>query len=147
MAIDGIGTLGVVGAGQMGGGIAQVAAQGGYRVLLADASEELAQAGIQRIGKFLSRAASKGRITEDDVSEAMGRITPTSDLTSFSEVDFVVEAVSENFGLKASIFETIDGVAKPGAILASNTSSISITKLAAVTSRPEEFIGMHFMNP
>jgi len=147
MGLDSIETLGIVGAGQMGGGIAQVAAQAGYRVLLADASEEQAEAGISRIGKFLSRAAAKGRISEADVSAALGRITPTADLTSFSEVDFVVEAVSENFELKASIFETIDGVAKQGAILASNTSSISITKLAARTSRPEDFIGMHFMNP
>jgi len=147
MSIESIATLGIVGAGQMGGGIAQVAAQGGYRVLLADASVDLAEAGRQRIRKFLDRAVAKGRIPEEEAAAALERITPTADLSSFAEVDFVVEAVSENFELKASIFETIDGVAKPGAILASNTSSISITKLAARTSRPEDFIGMHFMNP
>jgi 3-hydroxybutyryl-CoA dehydrogenase len=147
MTVDGIRSLGVLGAGQMGGGIAQVAAQSGYVVLLADMDREHAEKGRAAIGKRLRGAVQKGKLQQADADAAMERLRPVDGIAAFSEADFVVEAVAENEGLKARIFKEIDGIAKPDAILASNTSSISITKLAAATSRPERFIGMHFMNP
>ena len=147
MTVQGISTLGVVGAGQMGGGIAQVAAQAGYRVLLADVSEEAAAGGKARIGKQLARSVSKERITQAQADSTLGLIVPVGDLDAFAEVDFAVEAVSENPKLKNAIFDRLDAVVPAGKILASNTSSISITALAAKTSRPDRFIGMHFMNP
>jgi 3-hydroxybutyryl-CoA dehydrogenase len=147
MAAAGIENIGVVGSGQMGAGIAQVAAQVGYRVVLSDVSDEVAEAGKAGIGKRLDRSVSKGRISAEDAQETLARITASGSMESFSDCDLIVEAVSENFALKKGIFEKLDAIAKPDAILASNTSSISITKLAAVTSRPEQFIGMHFMNP
>lgn len=147
MTIEGIQVVGVVGAGQMGGGIAQVAAQAGYRVLLADVSEEVAAGGKAKIGKFLARSVSKGRMAQADADAALALITPVGDISTFAEADFAVEAVSENPALKAKIFAGIDAVLPEGKILASNTSSISITALGAKTSRPERFIGMHFMNP
>jgi len=131
----------------MGGGIAQVAAQSGCTVLLADISEERAAGGKAKIGKFLARSVSKGRMSAEDADAALARITPTGDLAAFGEADFIVEAATENLDLKLQLFEKLDAVARPGTILASNTSSISITRLASVTSRPEQFIGMHFMNP
>ncbi len=147
MSIDSVKTIGVLGAGQMGGGIAQVAAQAGYSVLLADISEERAEAGKAKITKFLGRSVSKGRMTQDDADAALGRITPTGELAAFGEVDIAIEAATENLDLKLKLFESLDAVVPEGRILASNTSSISITKLASVTSRPGRFIGMHFMNP
>jgi 3-hydroxybutyryl-CoA dehydrogenase len=147
MALDGLKSIGVVGSGQMGAGIAQVAAQVGYKVVLSDVSDEVAEGGKAGIGKRLDRAVAKGRTSAEDAQETLARITASGSMESFADCDLIVEAVSENFALKKTIFEKLDAIAKPGAILASNTSSISITKLAAVTSRPEKFIGMHFMNP
>jgi 3-hydroxybutyryl-CoA dehydrogenase len=147
MTVEGVRVVGVVGAGQMGGGIAQVAAQAGYRVLLADVNEEVASRGRAAIGKQLARAVSKGRMEQAAADATLDRIVPVGSVSTFAEADFAVEAVSESVALKERIFADIDAVLPEGRILASNTSSISITALAAKTSRPERFIGMHFMNP
>jgi 3-hydroxybutyryl-CoA dehydrogenase len=147
MSVDGISTIGVVGSGQMGAGIAQVASQAGYEVLLADVSAEVAEKARAGVQARLTRGVSKGRLSQDDADAAMARLRATGDMGSFADCDLVVEAVSESLQLKLSIFEQLDQIAKPSAILASNTSSISITRLAAGTGRPEQFIGMHFMNP
>ena len=140
-------TLGVVGAGQMGAGIAQVAAQSGLHVVLADISDEAAEAGKAKITKFLTRAVAKGRATQEDADAALGRISTAGSMNALAEADFVVEAATENVALKLRIFEQLDSVVPAGVILATNTSSISITKIAAATARPELVIGMHFMNP
>lgn len=142
-----IGTIGVIGAGQMGGGIAQVAAASGHAVLLSDASVELAQKGKDKIGKALARLVEKGKIDGAARDALLDRITPVGSPADFGPVDLAVEAATENLELKLKIFQTADQAMRPGAILASNTSSISITKLAAATSRPELVVGMHFMNP
>jgi len=140
-------TIGVVGAGQMGAGIANVAAAVGIRVLLADADLSRAEAGRAGILKRYARAVTKGRMSQEDADAAAERITAVADLTGMASADLVVEAVSENEGLKDKIFRQLDEVCGPNAILASNTSSIPITRMGAKTSRPDRFIGMHFMNP
>ena len=140
-------TLGVVGGGQMGSGIAHVAAAAGLTVTLVDVEErfrEKARAGIE---KNLEREVAKGKRTADDKAAALGRIATTTRLESLAGVDAVVEAIVEDEAVKKELFRKLDAACKPGAILASNTSSISITRLAAATRRPEAFIGMHFMNP
>lgn len=139
--------IGVIGAGQMGAGIAQVAATTGIRVLLADAAIERAQGGIAGIRKRLDREVEKERLTAADRESALGRLEAVSDLEAMAQADLVVEAVNEDEGLKARIFGDLDRICRPDAILASNTSSISITRIAARTKRPEQVIGMHFMNP
>ena len=139
--------IGVIGAGQMGSGIGQVAAQAGLQVILRDVSVDLVDNAVQGIGRRLDRLVQKGKLTDDDRSTAISRIQGTTDLESLQEADFIIEAATENEALKKKIFVELDGVAKDGAILATNTSSISITRLAAATTRPEAFIGMHFMNP
>lgn len=146
MSIEDIKTIGVLGAGQMGAGIAHVAALAGFRVLLADVTEERAEGGRAGIAKRLDRNVAKGRMTQEDRDAAVDRITACT-IDAFSEADFAVEAASENVDLKLELFRKLDAVVPAGAILASNTSSISITKIGAVTSRPEQVIGMHFMNP
>ena len=145
--LEQIKTVGVVGAGQMGGGIAQVAATAGYQVLLADASVEHAQKGLAAIDKSLSRLVKKEKITGDTKSEILSRIKPVGSLKDLAPSDIAVEAAPEKESIKAEIFKALDEATKPHAILASNTSSISITKIGAVTKRPEQVIGMHFMNP
>ena len=147
MTIQKIETVGILGAGQMGGGIAQIASLAGYRVLLSDVSEERATGGRAAIGKLLARAVSKGRMTQDGADTAMGLVVPVGGLGAFAEADFVVEAATENVDLKLKLFAEIDRVVPAGVILASNTSSISITKIGAMTGRPTQVIGMHFMNP
>ena len=147
MATPGITTLGVIGAGQMGGGIARIAAERGYRVLLADINLEAAQSGKDSIQSSLARGVSKGKVTQDHVDQTLARLVPVAALEDLSDADFVVEAASENVDLKLSIFEKLDSICGEGVILASNTSSISITRIGAATSRPEQVIGMHFMNP
>lgn len=147
MAIDGIGGFGVIGAGQMGQGIAQVAAAAGYTVQLSDIDEATAQKGKARIQQGLGRDVEKGRMTAADAEALLARITPIGSMSGFATSDIVVEAATENVDLKLKILGAADVAMKAGAILASNTSSISITKLAAATSRPELVIGMHFMNP
>jgi len=137
----------VLGAGQMGGGIAQVAAQGGYAVLLADVDLARAEAGKTAIAKQLGRLVEKGKIDGDARDAILGRITPVPDVGAFSAADFCVEAATENIELKKQLFRRLDAALEPGVILATNTSSISITLLGAETSRPAEVIGMHFMNP
>lgn len=143
----GITTIGVLGAGQMGSGIAQVAAAAGYTVLLADVSQELAEKGRGKIAAILGRQVDRGRMTAEDRDALVGRIRALGGVSEFSTCDLVIEAATENVELKAKLFRSCDEAMKPGAILATNTSSISVTKLAAETKRPERVIGMHFMNP
>lgn len=140
-------TIGVIGAGQMGRGIAQVAAQSGLDVVLLDANLEMAQKSTERLGRALDRLVAKEKISEDDKAAALARITPCSDFKDLGGCDFVVEAAPEREEIKIDIFSKLSKVTKPEAILASNTSSISITKIGASTDRPEKVIGMHFMNP
>ena len=137
----------VIGAGQMGSGIAQVCAQAGLNVKLNDMKQEAYDRGIGTITKNLSRNVEKGRMTEEEKTGVLGRITPSLDLKDAHDVDIVIEAAVENMAIKHSIFKTLDEVAPQHAILATNTSSLPITEIAAVTNRPEQVIGMHFMNP
>jgi 3-hydroxybutyryl-CoA dehydrogenase len=139
--------FGVVGAGQMGNGIAHVAAASGLQVIMNDIKQEFVDKGLNTIAKNLDRSVSKGKTTEQEKAEILGRIKGSTSLADFKDADFVVEAVIENFELKKTVFQTLDEVLPPDGILASNTSSISITKLASCTKRPAQFIGMHFMNP
>lgn len=140
-------SIGVLGAGQMGAGIAQVAAQNGYEVLLADVSQERADVGRNGIGKQLTRLVEKGKLAADARDAAFARVTAVVGAAGLAPADFLVEAATENIDLKLKLFIELDRAARPGVILASNTSSISITKLAAATSRPDHVVGMHFMNP
>ena len=137
----------VIGAGQMGAGIAQVCAQAGFDVKLNDMKEEFFQRGLNTITKNLSRNVEKGRMTEETKSQVLSRITKSLDLNDASDVDLVIEAAVENMEIKQSIFKQLDEITPKHAILASNTSSLPITEIAAATSRPEQVIGMHFMNP
>ncbi|MES2154040.1 MAG: 3-hydroxybutyryl-CoA dehydrogenase [bacterium] len=140
-------TVGVVGAGQMGAGIAQVAAQAGYRVVLVDLKPEFVQKGLAGIDKSLAKLVEKKVVADADAKTARARITTSTDNQALSDCDLVVEAVVENADVKCKLFADLDGIVGPGCILASNTSSIPITLLAAATKRPDRFIGMHFMNP
>ena len=140
-------TIGVIGSGTMGNGIAQVAARAGYEVIMRDVQDDFLQRGMNAIDKSLQRDVDKERLTTDEKSEITSRIKTTTDIQSLSKASFVIEAVTENFEVKSSVFKELDRITPPEAILASNTSSISITKLAAVTGRPDKVIGMHFMNP
>jgi len=137
----------VIGAGQMGGGIAQVAAQAGLQVVLNDIDAALINKRLAFIDKLLVKNIEKGRMSEEEKIEVMSRLIPSTSLKDAAEVDFIVEAATENMAIKGKIFRTLDETAKPGVILASNTSSLPITEIAAVTQRPELVIGMHFMNP
>jgi 3-hydroxybutyryl-CoA dehydrogenase len=139
--------IGVVGAGQMGGGIAQVAAQSGIEVVLVDAQRDWADRGRKKIEAALDRLVQKGKLGAEERAQAMARIAVADGYAGFESCDVVVEATTENQELKKKIFAELDKAVKPGAILASNTSSISITLLGAQTKRPEKVIGMHFMNP
>ena len=137
----------VIGAGQMGSGIAQVCAQAGFDVKLNDRAEEFFERGLATITKNLSRDVEKGRKTEEEKTEILGRITKSLDLSDASDVDIVIEAAVENMEIKQQIFKQLDEITPKHAILATNTSSLPITEIAAVTNRPEQVIGMHFMNP
>jgi len=139
--------IGIIGAGQMGRGIAQVAAQTGFDVVLLDTKEDIVNAGIDFIGKMLSKAVTKGKISVDDKLTVLSRISGTTNYYDLKDADLVVEAATEREDLKREIFKKMDEVCKPEAILATNTSSISITWIAAATKRPNKVIGMHFMNP
>ncbi|MBP1933987.1 3-hydroxybutyryl-CoA dehydrogenase [Ammoniphilus resinae] len=143
----GIQTMMVIGAGQMGSGIAQVAATAGFRVILNDIQDEFIQRGLKGIQKNLTRDVEKGRKTEQEKAEILARIEPSTDLQAAAQTDFVIEAIIENLDKKAEIFRQLDAICPPQTILASNTSSLPITEIAAVTNRPEKVIGMHFMNP
>ena len=139
--------VGVVGAGQMGHGIAHVMLRAGLSVLLTDASAKLLEIGAARIAKGLARDVEKERLTEEARQQAFARLKTTAELADLAAGDIVIEAVTENFDVKAAVFRALDAVCRPEAIFASNTSSISITRLAAATARPDRFIGMHFFNP
>jgi len=140
-------TIGVVGAGQMGSGIAQVASASGLSVIMSDIKEEFVQKGVSAIDNSLSRLVKKGTISQDDQKNTLARIKKTTSLQEMAKADFVVEAATENEELKLKIFRELDANCRDGVILSSNTSSISITKIAAATKRPQKVIGMHFMNP
>jgi 3-hydroxybutyryl-CoA dehydrogenase len=139
--------IGVVGAGTMGNGIAHVCARSGYRVLLCDVEQRFLDGALETIGKNLDRELAKNKITAEDKAATLGRIEPVLERSKLAACDFVVEAATEKFEVKAEIFRDLDRVCRPEIVLASNTSSISITKLAAVTKRPDKVIGMHFFNP
>ncbi|WP_413364699.1 3-hydroxybutyryl-CoA dehydrogenase [Lysinibacillus sp. 3P01SB] len=140
-------TVMVIGAGQMGSGIAQVCAQAGFNVKLNDIKQEFFERGLGVMTKNLSRDVEKGRKTEEEKQGILGRITMSLDLQDAADVDLVIEAAVENMEIKQSIFKQLDTIAPKHAILATNTSSLPITEIAAVTERPEQVIGMHFMNP
>jgi 3-hydroxybutyryl-CoA dehydrogenase len=140
-------TIGVVGAGQMGNGIAQVAAHSGFRVVMSDIAESFVQKGLATISKNLDRMVEKGKISSQKKDDIMGRIKGTVRTADMAEADFAVEAATENESLKLNIFKELDQICRKEVILSSNTSSISITKIASATQRPSQVIGMHFMNP
>ncbi len=139
--------IGIVGAGQMGQGIAQVAAQSGFTVLLADQNLATAQAGVEKIKNQLEKAFQKQKISKEEMDITISSLKPVNVLSDLKSCDLVIEAVSENVDLKKKIWKELDQSVKSSALFASNTSSISITELAAVTKRPSQFAGMHFMNP
>ena len=140
-------TIGVIGAGTMGNGIAQVAARAGYTVVMRDVRDEFLERGLKSIDRSLQRDVDKARLAEAEKRAIIERISVTTELDALKDARFVVEAVTENFAVKADIFRALDELTGADAILASNTSSISITKLGGATRRPDRVIGMHFMNP
>ena len=140
-------TLGIVGAGQMGAGIAQVAAANGLSVVMNDIQDEFVEKGFFAIRKSLERMVKKEKISQEDLEAILGRIEGSTSLKDMAKADFVVEAATENEALKLQIFKDLDEYCGQGVFLSSNTSSISITRIAAATKRPEKVIGMHFMNP
>ncbi len=139
--------IGVIGAGAMGNGIAQMAAQIGYEVVLRDIKEEYVERGIKNVDRFLSKSVEKGKLEAAEKDAIMGRIKGTTEMSDLKDVDFVIEAVIENLDLKKSVFKELDELCAPHVILASNTSSMSLTEIAAATNRPEKVCGMHFFNP
>ena len=139
--------IGVVGAGTMGNGIAQVAALIGCEVIMRDVEERFVQNGLKNIDRFLSKSVEKGKMTEDQKQGVLGRIKGTTSMADLAEVDFVIEAVIEDMNLKRSVFKDLDGICRADVILATNTSSMSITEIAVATQRPEKVVGMHFFNP
>lgn len=147
MTVDEIKTIAVLGAGTMGNGIAQAFARAGYSVILRDVEERFLQRGMETIGKNLDREIKKGKLSETEKPAVLARLKPVTDFSAITSADFVVEAVPEKMEVKRAVLSEADKVLRPEAILASNTSSISMTALAALTSRPDRFVGMHFMNP
>ncbi len=140
-------TVGVVGCGLMGSGIAQVAAEAGYEVLVREVSEELLKKGLGRIEGFLKKGVEKGKVTPERMKEVVGRLEGTTDLARLASCDIVVEAVIESIEAKREVFQTLDEACSAHTIFASNTSSLSITEMAACTRRPDRFVGLHFFNP
>jgi len=140
-------TIMVIGAGQMGSGIAQVCAQAGYKILLNDLRHEFVERGLGVINKNLSRQVDKNKLTAEDKDAILARVTPSTNLQDAESVDLVIEAAVENMDIKTKIFAQLDEITSEHTILASNTSSLPITEIAAATKRPEKVIGMHFMNP
>jgi 3-hydroxybutyryl-CoA dehydrogenase len=140
-------TIGIAGSGTMGNGIAHVAARAGYQVVLLDVQQEALDRGLATISKNLEREVAKNKLSVSEKSEAISRVTLTTDVARLAQSDFIIEAVVEDFEAKTKIFQSLDRIARPEVILASNTSSISITKMASKTHRPDRMIGMHFMNP
>ena len=139
--------IGVVGAGTMGNGIAQIASQIGYEVVMRDIETRFVENGMKNIDKFLSRSVEKGKMAAEEKDAIIGRIKGTTDMTDLKDADFVIEAVIEDLELKKKVFKELDGLLRPEVILATNTSSMSITEIAASTSRPDKVCGMHFFNP
>lgn len=139
--------IGIVGAGQMGHGIALVSAKAGYNVIIRDIKDEYVKKGILQIEKFLDKSIAKEKITTEDKKQIMNRIKGTTKLSDLKDADFIIEAIFENVKIKKELFKELDNICKKDCILASNTSTIPITDLASATKRPEKFIGMHFMNP
>ena len=140
-------TIGVVGSGTMGNGIAHVAAKAGYRVIMFDIQQEALDRGLETLSKNMEREVAKNKLSISGKSEAISRITPTTEIRQLANADFVIEAIVEDFERKSFLFKELDSILKPKTILASNTSSISITKMASKTLRAEKIVGMHFMNP
>ena len=145
--MESIKTVGVLGAGTMGNGIAHVFARAGYNVILRDVQESFLQRGMETIGKNLDREVKKGKLTEAEKPQVLARLKPVTDFAAVAAADFVVEAVPEKLEIKRAVLTEADKLLRPDVILTSNTSSIAITTLAAMTKRPERFVGMHFMNP
>jgi len=143
----GIEVIGVIGSGTMGNGIAQVAARAGFRVILCDVKDEFLQRGMAAVEKSLQRDIDKERLTPEEKQTIVGRIKSTTNLEALDQTTFAIEAVTEDLAIKSQVFRELDRITPTDTVLASNTSSISITKLAAVTRRPDKVIGMHFMNP
>ena len=146
-SLDRLHRIGVIGVGQMGGGIAHVCALAGFDVVVTDLNEETLQRGREAMDRNLLRQVSRGKISEDDKDAALGRITIGTDYALFADCDMVIEAATEKEDIKREIFKKLTPAIKPDALIATNTSSISITRLASSTDRPGKFIGMHFMNP
>jgi len=140
-------TIGVLGAGVMGNGIVQVCAQAGYNVIMRDIEDRFVEGGLKNIDKFLAKTVEKGKMTADDKNKIMGRIKGTTKMADLKDVDFVVEVVIEVMDVKKKVFAELDEVTKPNVILSSNTSSMSLTEIAAATKRPDKVVGMHFFNP
>jgi 3-hydroxybutyryl-CoA dehydrogenase len=140
-------TIGVLGAGVMGNGIAQVAAQAGYNVVMRDIEERFVEGGIKNIDKFLAKTVEKGKMTADDKAKILGRIKGTTKMEDMKDVDYVVEVVVEVMDVKKKVFAELDEITKPEAILASNTSSMSLTEMATAVKRPDKVVGLHFFNP
>ena len=147
MSTDSIKTVAVLGAGTMGNGIAHVFARAGYNVILRDVEQRFLDRGMETIAKNLDREVKKGKLTEAEKPQVLGRLKPVTDFAAIAAADFVVEAVPEKLEIKQAVLTEADRLVRPEVILASNTSSISVTTLAAMTKRPERFVGMHFMNP
>jgi len=139
--------IGIIGAGQMGHGIALVAAHAGFNVILRDIKEEFVNKGLSKIGRFLDKSIEKGKITDKEKKIILSRIKGTIKLDDLKDTDLIIEAIFENIEVKKALFKELDKICKKGTYFASNTSTIPITDLASVTQRPEQFIGMHFMNP
>ncbi len=139
--------VGVLGAGTMGNGIAQVAAQAGYQVMMRDIEDRFVQNGLKAIDKFLAKSVEKGKMTEDQKKGVLSRIKGTTRMEDLKDVDLVIEAVFEDLELKKSLFKQLDELTRPGVLLTTNTSSMSVTEIAAATQRPEKVAGMHFFNP
>jgi 3-hydroxybutyryl-CoA dehydrogenase len=147
VSIDAIKTVAVLGAGTMGNGIAHVFARSGYKVILRDVEQRFLDRGLETIGKNLDREIEKGRLAQAEKATALARLQPVTDMAAIAAADFVVEAVPEKIEIKRAVLTEADGILRPDVILASNTSSIAMTTLAALTKRPDRFVGMHFMNP
>jgi 3-hydroxybutyryl-CoA dehydrogenase len=140
-------TLGIVGSGQMGSGIGQVAAQAGFSVLLYDVTQEIVNRALSNIQRGLARLTERGKLPREEQQAILGRLRGTANLADMRDADLIIEAAPEVYDVKKTIFQQLDQMTRPGVILASNTSSISLTELGAVTKRPDKVIGMHFMNP
>lgn len=140
-------TIGVVGLGAMGAGIAQLAAEAGYEVVGREITDELGAAAIERIGHFLTRKVEKGRLGQDDRDQAMARLSSTTELAALAGCDVVIEAIVEDLEPKRALFAELDRIVAPDAVLATNTSALSVTEIAAATTAPDRVVGMHFFNP